>query len=148
MGVASKILKKSAGVDGKLGWGTALNVGIGGMFAISEYNDSREEGSGVIGSALSAAGDFAISNMVGVVPYMAMSVIPTVAEGAVDAYDAINQYGRSLDRMSTGTPFMNSTFVDTQQTYTMRQAGMNLAKQSKYNIQQAMLGDEARMTYR
>lgn len=148
MSVASKIAKKAIGMNGKLGWGTALNLGISGIFAVSEYNDSREEGNGVISSALSAAGDFAISNMVGVVPYMAMSILPAVAEGVVDAYDAINQYGRSLDRMSMGTPFINSTFVDTQQTYTMRQAGMNLAKQSKYNIQQAMLGDEARMTYR
>lgn len=135
-------------MNGKPGWGTALNLGIGGMFAISEYNDSREEGNGVISSALSAARDFAISNMIGVVPYMAMSILPAAAEGAVDAYDAISQYGRSLDRMSMETPFINSTFVDTQQTYTMRQAGMNLAKQSKYNIQQVMLGDEARMTYR
>ena len=45
-------------------------------------------------------------------------------------------------------PFANSTFVDTQQTYTMRQAGMNLARQGQYAMQQAMLGDEARMTYR
>lgn len=148
MSVASKIAKKAIGMNGKPGWGTALNLGIGGMFAISEYNDSREEGNGVISSALSAAGDFAISNMIGVVPYMAMSILPAAAEGAVDAYDAISQYGRSLDRMSMETPFINSTFVDTQQTYTMRQAGMNLAKQSKYNIQQVMLGDEARMTYR
>ena len=50
--------------------------------------------------------------------------------------------------MGNALPFSNSTFIDTQQTYTMRQAGMNLAKQSKYNIQQAMMGDEARMTYR
>lgn len=148
MGVASAIAKKAIGTEGKIGAGTVLNIGVGGYFALSTYNESREQGNGVIGSALSAAGDFAISNMVGIVPYMAMNIIPAVAEGAVDAYDAINQYGRNLDRMSTGTPFMNSTFVDTQQTYTMRQAGMNLAKQSKYNIQQAMLGDEARMTYR
>ena len=86
--------------------------------------------------------------MVGMPAYLAMSLAQPLAEGTVGALDAIQSYGRNLDRESMQKPFANSTFVDTQQTYTMRQAGMNLAKQGQYAMQQAMLGDEARMTYR
>ena len=147
MGVTSEIVKKAA--KNKTGtMGTLFNVGLGLYFAADTYSEARESGAGVIRSALSAAGDFALSNMMGWKSYLAMSALPGLGSTLVDAYDAVNAYGRNLDRATNGTPFSNSTFIDTQQTYTMRQAGMNLARQSKYNIQQAMLGDEARMTYK
>lgn len=138
--------------DGTVSYNTDMNTTIGtvlgGGFAISDYNDARDNGNGIISSAMLAAGNFALSNMVGISAYLAMSVAQPLAEGTVGALDAIQSYGRSLDRESMQKPFANSTFVDTQQTYTMRQAGMNLARQGQYAMQQAMLGDEARMTYR
>ena len=53
-----------------------------------------------------------------------------------------------MDRANRNIPFSNATFVDTKQAYTMRQAGMQLAQASKYNLQQAMLGNEASMMYK
>ena len=44
-------------------------------------------------------------------------------------------------------PFYNATFNDTQQAYTMRQAGMQLAENSKYNLQQSLMGNEAAMLH-
>ena len=40
--------------------------------------------------------------------------------------------------------FAHAQFNDTEQAYTMRQAGMAIAKRSRYNINQAMLGNEAK----
>lgn len=153
--VVNKLLKKAVKNDaGKvIGYDgydkmKMVNVGLGGAFSISDYNDMRDNGNGVISSALMAAGNFAVSNMVGMPFYLATTMAPALAQGAVDGFDALASYGRSLDLQAQNKPFSNSTFVDTQQTYTMRQAGLNLARQSKYATQQAMLGDEARMTYR
>ena len=151
--VVNKLFRKAVkNSDGTVGYSMSMEktigTSLGGAFAISDYNESRDNGNGVISSALLAAGNFALSNMVGMPAYMAMSLAQPLAEGTVGALDAIQSYGRNLDRESMQKPFANSTFVDTQQTYTMRQAGMNLARQGQYAMQQAMLGDEARMTYR
>lgn len=124
--------------------GGLLNVGFG----FADYSDSRQEGNGVLSSAALAAGSFALTNTIGFIPTMALSLAKPLSEGAVSTWDSVNQYGRALDRKSRNVPFSNATFIDTQQTYTMRQAGMNLARQSKYAVQAAMLGDEARMINR
>ena len=50
---------------------------------------------------------------------------------------------RSMNRGAINAPFSNATFVDTQQAYTMRQAGMQMAQASRYNLQQTLLGNEA-----
>lgn len=120
--------------------GNLLNAG----FAVSDYSDARNEGDGVGSAALKAGGSLALMTMMGTVPYLGLSLLSAAPTAAVDMYDAASMYGRNLSRMGRNKPFANSTFVDTQQTYTMRQAGMNLAKQSKYAMQQARLGDEAR----
>lgn len=144
--MAKRIFAKS---DGKgfsaasIGGGL-LNIGFG----FSDYSDARAEGNGVLSSAALAAGGFALTNTIGFLPSMALTMAKPLAEGAISAFDAVNQYGRALDRKSRNVPFSNATFVDTQQTYTMRQAGMNLARQSKFAVQSAMLGDEARMINR
>ena len=53
-----------------------------------------------------------------------------------------------MDRTNRHVPFANATFVDTKQAYTMRQAGMQLAEASKYNLQQSLLGNEATSMYK
>lgn len=128
--------KFSVGVLG----GNLLNAG----FVLSDYSDARNEGDGFGSAALKAGGSLALMTMMGTVPYLGLSLLSAAPTTAVDMYDAASMYGRNLSRMGRNKPFANSTFVDTQQTYTMRQAGMNLAKQSKYAMQQARLGDEAR----
>ena len=93
-------------------------------------------------SALSAAGDVALGSLS--MPLMlAKDVLPAVVEGGIDAYDKLSAHARSLQKQDRNTPFQNATFVDSQQTYTMRQAGMNLARQGQYAAQQTMMGNEA-----
>lgn len=118
--------------------GTAFTAYSG----ISEYDESRQAGNGVIRSGLAAAGDLALGFLAPEL-MIAKDLVPALAEGAVDAYYKIGQYGRSLQRQNKNTPFQNATFVDSQQTYTMRQAGMNLARQGQYAAQQTTMGNEA-----
>lgn len=120
-----------------------LNTGFTAWSGIDTYNESRNEGSGVVSSALSAGGEMVLMNAVGIVPYMLASFAPAIGRGAVDAYDSISAYSRKLQRERRNIPFQNATFVDSQQTYTMRQAGMNLIRQGQYAAQQTSLGNEA-----
>ena len=137
--IASKMFKNDAGQWSK------SKMFMGGMNAymgISEYEDKRQEGNGMLTSALSAAGDVALGSLS--MPLMlAKDVLPAVVEGGIDAYDKLSAHARSLQKQDRNTPFQNATFVDSQQTYTMRQAGMNLARQGQYAAQQTTMGNEA-----
>lgn len=138
--IAKKSFKNEKGQWKK---GALFNAGLTGYFGVSEYSDSRAEGNGVIASAASAAGDMALQALLGFGGYLAVTGIPALATGAVDAYHALDQYGRQLKSQRRNLPFQNATFVDTQQTYTMRQAGMNLARQGQMAAQQTSMGNEA-----
>ena len=118
--------------------GTAANVG----FAVAEYGDKRAEGNGIVSSAISAAGDLALGFM-SMPLYIGSAILPEMAKGAVSGYDAIANYSRQLQSQQRNKPFQNATFVDSQQTYTMRQAGMNLARQGQMAAQQTSMGNEA-----
>lgn len=141
MGLPRAILEKFY-KDGKFKKGAIAGLGMNAYFGISEYSDKRAEGNGVLTSGIAAAGDLALGAMS--MPLMlAKDLAPAVASGLVDGYYGLQQYGRSLQRQNRNTPFQNATFVDSQQTYTMRQAGMNLARQGQYAAQQTTMGNEA-----
>lgn len=123
-----------------------INTGMSVVGGISTFNESREEGGSVIGSALEAAVDVGIGAFAGLggnLLYMGVQAAPAIGGAIYDAYNAVDMYGRRLQKQRRNTPFQNATFVDSQQTYTMRQAGMNLARQGQYAAQQTTLGNEA-----
>ena len=138
--LAKKMFMDKSGKFSKMATGGTL---MNGYFALQEYNDSRNEGGSVAGSLFSAASDLALGALVGPWKYMAATMLPSIATGSVDLYDAYNRYGRQLASQKRYKPFQNATFVDSQQTYTMRQAGMNLARQGQMAAQQTSLGNEA-----
>lgn len=132
-----------------------LSVGgvANGLFTVGaaydSYNTSREQGSGVIHSSLTALGEAAVPFMMGVPAYLAMSAVSVVGPAAVSVAESASRYSRDLQRMNRNKPFQSTpTFVDTQQAYTMRQAGMQLAENSKYYTQMSLLGNEAQMISR
>ena len=138
--IMNKLFKNRKGEWSKAAvGGTALNA----YFGISEYDESRQAGNSVARSGLAAAGDIALGGLIGMPAYIGLTAAPALAEGAVNGYQMLNQYSRSLQYQNRNTPVQNATFVDTQQTYTMRQAGMNLARQGQYAAQQTMMGNEA-----
>lgn len=110
--------------------------------AVSEYNNSRDEGKGVIPSAIRAAGSAAFDELLGgwIPLYYGVKALPKLTFQGIESI-AKNQ--RSLAYQSRRIPFANANFNDHQQAYTMRQAGMELARNSQYNLQQSLLGNEA-----
>lgn len=125
-----------------------LGFGVEAFFAISDYKQQRLEGKGKVGAALSAAGSALMFEAMGPIAGMAVSLLPQAPSMAMNAYLKANEVARSMDRASRNSAFNNATFADSQQAYTMRQAGMQMAQASKYNLQQTLLGNEASVMHR
>lgn len=144
MSVISNVIK-----NGKLGMGDLIGVGLNVGFAVSDYKQNRKEGKGTLTSVAGAVGEFAIGELMGGPALMVINMIPTIPKAATSAAIGINKLSRQEARRSYGSsvPFYNAQFNDTRQAYTMRQAGMQLAENSKYNLQQSLMGNEAAMLH-
>ena len=134
----SSILKKAKQVGSSVG-GAILPIGFGLM----EYNSAREQGKSVLGAATQAIGSEIFWDSTGFLLGTALTTLPALPKTAINIGENLSSMSRSMNRGAINTPFSNATFVDTQQTYTMRQAGMQMAQASRYNLQQTLLGNEA-----
>lgn len=137
--------------NGKMGsgikFGTVLGVGFNTAVSISDYKDAREQGHSRLGSAAKAATSFAVGEVLGgwMLP---ATLLPMVPQAAVGAIEGIGKMQRQMNYDSRRVPFNNATFNDYSQAFTMRQAGMQLAQNSQYNLQQSLMGNEAAYLYK
>ena len=122
----------------------AFNIGLSAWAGIDSYQTAREEGGSKLGAAAGAVVDAALPYALGAPLYAAYFAATELPELAVTASDAMGTYQRNMAKASSNRAFVNAHFDDTQQAFTMRQAGMAIAQRSKYNMQQAMMGNEAR----
>ena len=137
MAAKGVIIKKAFEMGGK-----ATSVAVPAYFALGEYNRSREEGKGKIVSLGRAGMDFAVSEALGW-KYPFVGLAKALPSAAVNTYNTIDRMSRESSMVNGNTPFINSRFKDTQPAYTMRQYGMQLAQNSKYNLEQTLMGNEA-----
>lgn len=123
--------------------GAVLNLG----FAISDYNEARNAGDGVVKSAAKAGAQFVAGEMLGawMFPVMLAKQVPSIAVNTIEATQQMTRQMNSTSRIQT---FGEAQFRDTQQLATMRQAGMEMAKMSQYNLQQSIMGNEAQYMHR
>jgi hypothetical protein len=131
----------------KMGKGLG-DVSIAGLaldsyFVVDMYKQSRNEGHNMAASAARAGGEQFIMSAMGMPAYIGMQVAMAAPGLAVNGYESLAQQARSMQQLSANKPFQTAQFTDSQAAYTMRQAGMKLAQASKYNGQQAMMGNEA-----
>lgn len=138
MGLMASMIRKSGGLGGAVSWGTGI------YFAQDTYNESREQGKGVLASAADAGMDAAMGFLLKPKGYFAMQALAAAPQTAANLMRSYGQWNRHLSQMAKQQAFQNASFSDTEQTYTMRQAGMAIAQRSRYNTQQAMLGNEAK----
>ena len=117
-------------------------LGVNALGAFMDYRDARKEGSSVPGAIVKSAGLYAFNEVAGW-GGLALSLAAGLPGAAVQGIESISKYQREMNRSMRRIPFVNSNFQDFKQAYTMRQAGMQLAENSQYHLQQAMLGNEA-----
>lgn len=127
--------------------GRNLNALMNLGFAFSDYNEARNAGDGVLKAGIKAGAQFVAGEMLGgwMMPVMLAKQLPTLAVSAVETTQNITRKMNSTARIQT---FGEAQFQDTQQLATMRQAGMELAKMSQYNLQQSIMGNEAQYMHR
>jgi hypothetical protein len=146
---AKEMLGSVAGFIKKSGKLTALGYATDIAGSIVEYDSQRDSGSGVMYSLGAAAVDLILPNMMGTMPYLAISGVPALAEFGIDTFESLSESKRKQEKyLRQQAAFKNSTFVENPQIYTMRQAGLALAKQSRYKMQETMMGNEARFLHR
>lgn len=128
--------------------GNMLGVGMSAIGAIAEYKEGRNEGKTILGSAADAALSFAFTEAIGLTGAMALGAVKGVTSLGVKGTKYAIESSRSMNNIQRFTPFADAQFQDTQQLATMRQSGMELAKMSQYNLQQTLMGTEARHLHR
>ena len=137
-----------AGTKGKnvLGKGTMLGLGfqhgMSAFGAISDYKDAKNQGYGTMGAIAKAGTEFAMGELLGgwYLPYVALKAAPAAIVGGLEG---VAKMQRSMNKTSRQTPFSNAQFRDYNQAFTMRQAGLQMAEASRYNLQQTLMGNEA-----
>lgn len=122
--------------------GSTIQHGMSAHGAYTDYQSAREQGKGRLASVAKAGTEFAMGEMMGwwYLPYQAVKAVPSAVVGGLEGMAKMQ---RSMNKTSRQMPFGNSTFKDYNQAYTMRQAGMQMAQASRYNLQQAIMGNEA-----
>lgn len=128
-------------------WGTA-GVALNIMQTTQDYKQSRMEGQSKLGAGIGAVGNAVMFEVIGLPGMLALGAIKGAPQLAVNSALKAGQMARGMDGSKNNKAFNNSTFLDNKQAYTMRQAGMQLAEASKYNLQQALLGNEASAMHR
>lgn len=123
--------------------GSVFSHGMAAYGAYSDYNDSRNNGRSRLASVAKAGTEFALGEVLGFWGYTAYNLAKTVPSAVVGGVEGMAKMQRSMNKTSRQKPFGNAYFNDHSQAMTMRQAGMQMAQASRYNLQQAILGNEA-----
>lgn len=122
---------------------TGLNL----FYAYNTYDEERKNGRTVFGSAIRASADFALGEVLGM-KYMALQAAEAAPKMVVKGFEGVNKLTREKNNMARHEAFGYASFQDTQQLATMRQSGMEMAKMANYNLQQTLMGNEAKYLHR
>lgn len=127
--------------------GRNINALVNLGFAVSDYNEARNAGDGVVKAGVKAGAQFVAGEALGMwmMPVMALKAAPSMVVSGAEALQNTTRKMNSTSRIQT---FGEAQFHDTQQLATMRQAGMEMAKMSQYNLQQSIMGNEAQYMHR
>ena len=143
--VINATLKNEAG---QYSLGKALGTGLMIYSPIAGYGERRDAGEGVVSSLVKTAGEEALLAMTGFLPYMGYELLKNSGV-LVEAGESLATQRRAFYADSQyQAPFRTNTFVDNEQLYTMRQAGVALAQQAKYKQVATLMGNEARYMHR
>jgi len=124
--------------------GKILNGATGLYFGMETYGEARREGASKGTAFAKGAAEFAMGVALGPMSYLGLQLATGIPSAGYEFMKWQAQYRRQLGREQKQAAFQNAAFQDTQATYTMRQSGLAIAERSRYNTQQAMLGNEAR----
>lgn len=127
---------------------SAFNLAMSAKAAVDSYKESRSEGKGAVSSAVRAGGAALITNSLGGISSIAVPLAYAAPGAIMSGMDMLHREYRRMNSSSNFIPFGKAEFQDSQDLATMRQAGMELAKMSRYNLEQTLMGAEAKHLHR
>lgn len=130
---------------GKLGLLGGLSLGAG---AVMDFTSRTKDGDGMLEAAVGTAANAALAYVVGPSLMLGATIGKEVVEGAVDVGQTLVDKTRQINRLGTMSPFAANRFIETRETFTMRQAAMAAIGQARGNLENAMIGNEAGMFHR
>ena len=134
--------------DGKISLGRIGESVFAGGLLLNDYYTRRDEGNSALSAAFGAVAEQGLAMATGFKGYMAFELLSNSGV-IVDALESFSAQRRAYyANEQYQAPFRTNTFVDNEQLYTMRQAGMELAKQAKYRQIATLMGNEARYMHR
>lgn len=126
----------------------AITIGNAAIAAVDKYKESKAEGKST-GSALIRAGGAAVAGEVlGIPGTLFLTAAQTAPKAIIAGADALYKEHRRMNSASNFVPLGDVNFQDSQELATMRQSGMELAKMSQYNLEQSLMGAEAKHLHR
>ena len=137
-----KGMNKVGGVD------TVVNVGFGAVSGISTYNEAKAEGKSTFMAGAEAALLTAFWSTVGLKTGLVIGAGTLAYEGGKVVVNKGLENNRMFQQYGAASPFANSTFVDSQQAYTMRQAGVTQIQNNAMNMKKTIMGNEAMHMHR
>lgn len=134
--------------DSKFKFGKAFNTLFVAKTAVDSYKESRAEGKGVVSSTMRAGATAAVGEILGPKAYIAMMAAKALPTVAMKGADTLYREHRKMNSAANFLPLGGVNFQDSQELATMRQSGMELAKMSQYNLEQTLMGAEAKHLHR
>lgn len=125
-----------------------VNTLFAGTQAIGSYKESRAEGHGVVNSVVKGVGDLMLTEALGPIGYGVYHLAKAAPKAALKGTNMLYQENRRMNSASNFVPLGGVNFQDTPELATMRQSGMELAKMSQYNLEQTLMGAEAKHLHR
>lgn len=125
------------------GKGNIIRNGLSLAIATHAYKKNRFQGDDLPTAGAKALATGAFAYMVHPAAYIGAGIIKDAPAKAISAIEKVGQRARSLERGVSAAPFTGNTFIDNKQVYTMRQAGVSAMRQTKYDTEHAMKGNEA-----
>lgn len=140
-------LRESGKMLKKNGFGT-VGLAATAYSGVATYNDARNNGASVIGAAAQGVTDALIIDLIGWPAYLGIQGTLGLGAVAKESFMIANEKAHQYNRLGTASPFSTATHVDTQQSYTMRQAGLTQIQNSMLNTKKAVMGNEAMFMHR
>lgn len=139
---AAKLIAEKTG---DVNW---TKVALTGAVAAGAYHHAREEEEKTKKESMyDAAAQAVIAYAVHPAVYMGGQALIHAPKALVGAAESIHRKAREMEKASQA-PFLGNVFYDNKQLYTMRQAGLAMIEQAKYNTENYMLGNEAQFLHK
>lgn len=130
---------------GKLGILGSLSLGAG---AIMDYTSRVNDGDSTLEAVAGTTANAALAYVIGPGIMLGAEIATAAGKGAYEVGETLIDKTREVNRLGTMSPFAANRFIETRDTFTMRQAAMAAIGQARGNLENAMIGNEAGMFHR